>query len=168
METIAVYREERVKVYGISEKLGLTLGCFTFPSDRINECGPLLQNLETLAPKFEFITLLSTEPSSTSLHVLFSKTSDPILNDHIQSWLADNPHNHFTIQHPVDLLFLHGPHFQDRDGIAEIAFSSLKKQAISPLVVGCAGTSMYIVVPQDYGPIAHQILSDTFLIPASK
>ncbi len=168
METIAVYREDRVKVYGISLKLGLSLGLLTFPVERFEKCTELLQNLDSLAPKFELITLQSAKPLSITLHLLFVQNSEPLLNENIQSWLAGNPDSSFRVQHPVDLLFLHGPHFQDRDGIAEIAFSTLKNQEIRPLVVGCAGTSMYIVLPQDKGSIAHHILTETFLIPKSK
>lgn len=155
-------------MYGISEKPGLTLGSITFPSKDIEKCTKLLQKLDSLAPRFEFITLQASEPPTILLHLLFSKQSDPLLNESIQSWLANTPGSRFTIEHPVDLLFLHGPHFQDRDGIAEIAFTTLKKRSIRPLVVGCAGTSMYIILPQDQGAIACQILTDTFLIPTSK
>jgi len=168
LETIAVYREERVKVYGISKLFGISLGILTFPTEHIGKCTELLQTLETLASKFELITLQSAKPPAITLHLLYVNNSEPSRNETIQSWLADNPDSGFTVQHPVDLLFLHGPHFQDRDGIAEIAFSALKMQSIRALVVGCAGTSMYIVLPQGQGPIAHHILTETFLIPTSK
>ena len=50
---------------------------------------------------------------------------------------------------PVELIYLHGPHFQDRYGIAEAALSPLQKADIPILAAGCSGTSVYIVVPEN-------------------
>jgi len=163
LETIAVYREKRVKVYGISEKPGLCLGTLQFPSDRLVECESWIKDLD----KFEFVTYHSAKQDKAVLHFLVEQSNKSSLESWVQTLLEGDTKAQFTIQSPVDLLYLHGPHFQDRDGIAEVAFSALKKHNLEVLVVGCSGTSMYIVTPENLGHTATRILTETFLIPMS-
>ena len=168
VETIAVYREERVKVYGISAKTGLALGLLQFSLGQMTKYCSCLQELDTLNAKFELVTCQSFDSRCALLHILVDSKQTDTLQNTFQQFVEDDSELSLTIQYPVDLLYLHGPHFQDRDGIAEIAFSVLKEHSIKVLVAGCAGTSMYLVVPEDLGPTAKAILTDTFLIPTSK
>ena len=39
METVAVYKEERVKVYAITEKTDLALGVLRFPASKTEQWG---------------------------------------------------------------------------------------------------------------------------------
>ena len=65
---------------------------------------------------------------------------------------------------PVALIYLHGPHFQDRYGIAEAALSPLQKADIPVLATGCSGTSVYIVVHENRADEAATCLAETFVI----
>jgi len=168
LETIAVYREERVKVYGISEKHDLCLGTLQFPTNRVEEFATWIMDLEKSLEKFELVTSYSARQDRTVLHFLFEQNKKNRLVSEVNTRLESDSDIHFNMQSTVDLLYLHGPHFQDRDGIAEIAFTALKKHKIQVLVVGCAGTSMYIVTPENLGPTATRILTETFLIPTTK
>jgi aspartokinase len=163
LETIAVYREERVKVYGISEKPGLCLGVLHFPSDRLVECESWIKDLD----KFELVTFHSAKQDKAVLHFLVDQSRKSNLENRVKTLLDGDTKAQFSVQSPVDLIYLHGPHFQDRDGIAEVAFTALKKHDLEILVVGCSGTSMYIVTPENLGHTATRILTETFLIPMS-
>jgi aspartokinase len=168
VETIAVYREKRVKVYGITEKPGLCLGVLQFPSKAFVKWGNRIKDLKNDCPNFELVTYHLANQDRISLHLVFEKISENSLKERVHNWLSSDLDSYFDIRSPVDLIYLHGPHFQDRDGIAEIAFTALKKNKLDPIVIGCAGTSMYIITPNNQGGTTSKLLSDTFLIPTSK
>jgi aspartokinase len=69
------------------------------------------------------------------------------------------------VRQPVDVLFFHGPHFQDRYGIAEAAFRTVNRQRISLHAAGCTGTSIYLVLDGGKGPLAKEMLSESFTVP---
>jgi len=162
-----VYKEERVKVYGITEKTGLALAIISFPASRVEQWGQLIVLMENHVERFEFVTYHATNKSMTELHLLFDQKKIEPLNDILSKWVGTNQQTEFRLKQPVDLLYLHGPHFQDRFGIVDIAFNALLRNGIEILVSGCAGTSMYLVTPANQGQDVKKILTETFLIPTS-
>jgi aspartokinase len=167
LETIAVYKEERVKIYGITKKTGLTLVIIGFPASRIEQWGQLIVLIENHVERFELVTYHATNKSMTELHMVFDQKKIDLLNDVLKKWVGTNQQAEFRLKQPVDILYLHGPHFQDRFGIADIAFNALLRNGIEILVSGCAGTSMYLVTPASQGQDVKKILAETFLIPTS-
>jgi aspartokinase len=167
LETIAVYKEERVKVYGITEKTGLALVIIGFPASRIEQWGQLIVLMENHMERFELVTYHATNKSMTELHLVLDPKKVVPLNDMLKKWAGTNRQVEFRLKQPVDLLYLHGPHFQDRFGIADIAFNALLRNDIEILISGCAGTSMYLVTPANQGQDSRKILAETFLIPTS-
>lgn len=73
-----------------------------------------------------------------------------------------------AVDFPVEMISFHGPHFQDRDGIANVAFGVLAKAEIRILAAGCTGTSIYMVVPDNMGGSAIQLLEKVFEVPQDK
>jgi aspartokinase len=167
METIAVYKEERVKVYGITEKTGLALAILSFPANQIEQWGQRLALLEDLIQRFELVTYHAARKEMTELHLLFDQKWNEPLKETVSRWVKPGQPAELSLKQPVDILYLHGPHFQDRFGIADIAFMALRQNGIDILVSGCAGTSMYLVIPEDHGRRTLKILSEPFLIPTS-
>jgi aspartokinase len=167
LETIAVYKEERVKVYGITEKDGLALVTLCFPANQMEQWGQRVALLEEHIKRFELVTYHAADKERTALHVLFAETPLTPLSDRLEKWVKSDQQSTFQLRQPVDILYLHGPHFQDRFGIADIAFTALKQNGIEILVSGCAGTSMYLVTPANQGATTLQLLTKTFLIPTS-
>lgn len=167
METVAVYKEERVKVYGITEKIDLALGILSFPAKRIELWGQRIIEFESSLKRFELATYHSTGKDRTTLHLLFDRNNSITLRDTLQEILKNEQNTEFTVQQPVEILYLFGPHFQDRFGIVNIAFNALLQNNTDILVSGCAGTSMYFVTPKAQGRNGLKILTDTFLIPTT-
>jgi len=165
VETIAVYKEERVKVYGITEKTDLALGILSFPAKTTEIWGRRISDLEKFINRFELVTYHATQKSVTELHLLFDKKHAPKLYDTFREWQITEQNTEFTLQQPVEVIYLFGPHFQDRFGIVDIAFTALLQNNIDILVSGCAGTSMYFVTSKNNGGKGVKILSNTFLIP---
>ena len=162
-----MYKEERVKIYGITKKTGLTLVIIGFPASRIEQWGQLIVLIENHVERFELVTYHATDKTMTELHMVFDQKKIDLLNDVLKKWVGTNQQAEFRLKQPVDILYLHGPHFQDRFGIADIAFNALLRNGIEILVSGCAGTSMYLVTPANQGQDVKKILTETFLIPTS-
>ncbi len=66
---------------------------------------------------------------------------------------------------PVDLLSMHGPHFQDRYGVLLAALDLLQHHHISIAAVSCTGSSIFLAVPQKKGEAAVAALTELFIVP---
>lgn len=164
METIAVYWEARIKVYGITGKPGLAMGVLQFPSEHFGYWSERLIELEAALKRFELVTCHGAEADRMQLSVVIEASGRDTLLKLMNGWL-EGERTQFLMEDQVDLVFLHGPHFQDRFGIADTAFSALANSNIRIMLSGCAGTSMYLVFAGGEGDTAMKILTDTFLIP---
>ena len=167
METVAVYQEERVKVYGITHKINLALAVISFPADDCAHWGQRIIDFERLIERFELVTYHATEKDRTELHLLFDMENAAVLNKNMQESTEVRKNASFSLQLPVEILYLFGPHFQDRYGIADIAFNALLQSKTDILVSGCSGTSMYFVTRENQGLGGLKILSKTFLVPTT-
>jgi len=167
VETIAVYREERVKVYGITEKADLALIILRFPAASAELWGLRIIELEKFLKRFELVTCHAGSHNTIELHLLFDRKDSSALHRSINAVIKNEEKTEVILKQPVDILFLFGPHFQDRFGIVDIAFSALRDSRIDILVSGCAGTSMYFVTSEKQGRKGLQVLTDTFLIPTT-
>jgi aspartokinase len=165
LETIAVYKEERIKVYGITKKTDLILVTLSFPANQIEQWGQRIDDLDNYSERFELVTYHAADKSMTNLHLLVDQKTIGSLIEMLTKWTKNTARSGFKLKQPVDILYLHGPHFQDRFGIVDTAFNALLQNNIEILVSGCAGTSMYLVTPAFQGQITLEILTETFLIP---
>lgn len=167
METIAVYQEERVKVYGITRKVDLALGILSFPVHLAHIWGRRIMSFDLLPKRFELVTYHASDKNRTELHLVFDCENSDIFSDTLRAWTKDEQETDFTLKHPVEILYLFGPHFQDRYGIGDIAVHALTRNKTDILVSGCSGTSMYFVTPEHQSRDGQRTLTDTFLIPTT-
>jgi len=164
LETIAVYWESRVKVYSITELAGLTLAQFTFPNIDGEQWGRRLIELESVIPRFELVIQDSIDSTLSQISLLFTGAIRHTVEEFSEKWMNE-PSTSLEFSAPLEMVFLHGPHFQDRYGIVDIAFSALHQKNIDIIAAGCAGTTVYIVLPDLMGHVAKSVLTDTFIIP---
>lgn len=68
-------------------------------------------------------------------------------------------------QRPAELLYLHGPHFHDRYGVASAALRNLQKNQKELFAVGCAGTSIYLITPRKKAQLSAEALEKIFIVP---
>lgn len=167
MESIAIYWEKQVKVYGIILKPDLTLMDIEFSEIDTYPWHNLLTHTEATPIAFE---LLASVPSANDCKVL----SIILDQDQLHSFQTSLEKRKELQQTPfalsyrkVEMIYLHGPHFQERFGILARTLEPLYKEGIEPVVTGCAGNSMYIVVAEGLGVPSTEILQSTFQIPSS-
>lgn len=165
MQTIAVYKESQVKVYSITERCGLALYLLSVPASQMDKWGQKIAELEDRLRRFELVTCQACDRKTARLHLLLDSRQAKIAGELLLSATEISDEAAVGDMQKVDVVYLHGPHFQDRYGIVDTAFEPLLKRDITLLVTGCAGTSMYLVTPEGQGSICAEILRETFLIP---
>ena len=165
METIAIYWEKQVKIYGILLKKGLNLLSLHVGQASFHTWQLLLENLKKMPVQFEHTSFFATEKQEGHLYVILESGQLAVFQDH-------NNLNHdtqdlqfsFTATR-IDLIYLHGPHFQERFGILARAVEPLLANNIELILTGCAGNSMYLAVPKDQGKKSTALLHETFHTP---
>ncbi len=164
METIAVYWEPKIRVYGLTTRSGLSLYTLIFPIARLAYWGGVVGSLEIKGSEFELINLQTA--SATTMQLCLLPAQDEQAADVRMILETGAEHEEatcFKVVTPVELIYLHGPHFQDRYGIADAALRPLHTARIPILSAGCAGTSVYLVVSENRAEEAAACLSETFV-----
>ncbi len=166
METIAVYWESKVKVYGITHVTGLSMVRLLFPVSNTEQLGEALMPLEDSVQRFELVTQDYIDPTVTQLTLFYdqekNEKAETSLRKRVNKMQAT-----ITSASSLELVYLHGPHFQERFGIVDIVFSALKNGDIKIIAAGCAGTTVYIAVAEKMALPATRILRETFIIPTT-
>jgi aspartokinase len=162
METIAVYWEAQVRVYGLTEKRGLSMLTLLFPPHRLDHWAAILRGLQAYG-EFELVFM---QPAGTCLKLTLLPAGSEVTEFEglLQQGLQGEEGSVLSCQAPVVVLYLYGPHFQDRYGIAEAALRPLRQAGIAVLAMGCAGTSVYLVVDEGMAERARAALAETFVL----
>lgn len=165
METIAVYWEEKIRVYGLNRQTGLTMHTLVFPADRLAFWSGRLAELERHGCEFQLVNLQTVAAGTLQICLVHLRDRSEaavlrLLKDGLQGQNATSAQT----TSPVELLYLHGPHFQDRYGIAEAAIAPLCKADIPILATACSGASIFIVVPENRSQHAADCLAETFAL----
>lgn len=163
METIAVYWEPKIRIYGLEKQTRLSLFTIVFSRDKIAHWGRQIADLERTGQFFEMISLQPHASSSMQLCLLLTE-NDQNIQRMLEKGIADDATTSLQIVAPVELIYLHGPHFQDRYGITEAAIAPLSRANIAILVAGCSGTSVFLVVHENMAEVAAACLAETFVI----
>lgn len=167
METIAVYWEDPVKVYSISEKTQLDLAILHIPSAEISKWSDRISSLETFIKRFELITAHGSHPDKFEIFIVIDQGHTEVLQNCLHKWLEGDVDSSFSLRRQVAMCYLHGPHFQDRYGIADLAFTTFAENDIEIVLAGCAGTSMYLVTDMHDLTEGKRLLLETFVVPGS-
>ena len=158
METIAVYWEQPIKTYGFQRVTDLILVEFSYPLKEITSLGKILSRDALQMVKAEFI-IAQAFGEAISITLCLSE------KEYRDFWVsvAEAPGStpcEYT--YPVGIIYFHGPHFGDRYGIAEAAFSNLSEADIEIVASGCSASSVFVVLAQDDVARAENVLSNTF------
>jgi aspartokinase len=158
METIAVYWESRIKTYGFNKLNNLSLFEFYYPEEKVTELGKVLSNANFQDIKTKFM-ILQRLNDGISLVFCLSESDGSDFHASLKNDLALKSYKYL---YPVGILFFHGPHFGDRYGIADAAFSPLLEAGIKIISSGCSSASIFLVIAQDDLKRAEEALSKTF------
>lgn len=165
METIAVYWEATIKTYGFFVKTDLSLVKFSVPCDRMGDIGEWLQTWKPGTGGFIMASGMLSGDNSFQLSMLFEGKTDP---DSMKTLMENDFLPVPEIDHPVELITFQGPHYGDRYGIADAAFTPFAENNLAVLASACTGAGIYIVVPQNRAKDAVGLLSKKFVVPGAQ
>lgn len=168
---VAAYQEKVVKIYCLVRETDLTLGEVSIPSVRaLADFGAALVALGEQGLRLYFLVAL---PALAKRELRFAiclraanaaRNGSAELNQVMHSRL---PGSIARQQNPVAAIFIHGPHFGDRYGIAHTLVEALEKAGIALLALSCTVSSISVIInQQDLAP-AVQLLEKTFAVSGS-
>ena len=165
VETVAVYWEEQIKIYGISVKPDLPLLTINTKNNETQELAQISSKLAAATSVFIMAAFQRSPAGRLDLVLPTSEAQKTITL--LEKYQSKSEGMNFTITDNVHMLSIHGPHFQDRFGIAEVAFSALEKEDIPVLLSCCTGTSLQLLISEAICDDAVRIMRETFIIPTS-
>lgn len=163
VETIARYWEPVIRIYGSNLKTGLTRFTVSFAGDQfsrvmadLTDCG---------ITRFEMMGLAKTDSGQIHLQVMVDPKHDPYDVASMRKCFADTQGVEFSAQQGMELVFFHGPHFQDRYGVMHTAVSALTKASIKISCAACSGTGVQLVAEAGIGSRMLKVLGEVFVVP---
>jgi hypothetical protein len=165
-KVVADYQEKVVKVYWILPQPDLDLWGLTVSSTEILAgFADTLLDLGRLGLQIPFLVALPGLEGREFI-LSFSTAGPPERGAEIRRILAKNlPGLRPMRLTPVAGIFLHGPHFGDRYGIAQTLTEALEQSHISLLALSCTISSISLIIRQHELAAAQLILGRTFAAP---
>lgn len=163
-EIVCSYQEEIIKVYNFAHQIDLDLWTIALPLQRLGDLGAVLLELDALTLRLPFLVSKSSPDDGLIYFALCFSTGyrDAVT----QAFEHALPGQDFCCHGPVSVVFLHGPHFGDRYGIAHALLSALRKAGIAPLAISCAVSSMSVVIQGNNVGETIEALTASFQIPS--
>lgn len=161
-QTIAVYREDPIRTYGLQVRDGLVWLMATCPGPDLARMARSLGAAPALeaCPRPLHVQLRLGD-GGLELAVCLAAEEAPELVHHLAQCgltLAGPPR-------PASLVHLQGPHFGDRHGIAAAALDSLAEAGLTPLCLAGVVHSLFLVLEPDQAPDALVALGRRFSAP---
>jgi len=160
------YNEQIIAVYGITRQTGLDLYNVSLPTEYVGRFGSFLSVLGELDLKLPFL-VSNSAPGEKSIHFSFALRSDQRQRAG-QAFDNHLPGREYSCRGPVSALFVHGPHFGDRYGIANAFVAALRNAAIPILALSCAVSSISAVIAGDDPGKAVDALYSRFQTPVGQ
>jgi aspartokinase len=168
-KVVATYQEKTIKVYWIVPQPDLDLWGLSISSAEILEgLANALMDLAELGLKVPFLVAIPGLGSKEFI-VSFSTARAPAAGDQgnevrrlLKKYLPQARPMRLT---PVAGIFLHGPHFGDRYGIAQTLLEALERARVTLLALSCTISSISLIIRQQELPAAQLVLGNTFEAP---
>jgi hypothetical protein len=167
METIAVYWEPKIKTYGIAEKTGLSMVSFFLLMEELGRGEGRLRRAASAAGDLLLVFARPSAHSGLRLHLLFEGRPTWHLLEEFSGATGGGKPSGLRVDADVELVYLQGPHYGDRYGIADAAFGALINAKVPVLAAACTAASIYIVLPKDAAAPARKALSEKFIVPGT-
>ena len=165
METIAVYWEQRVKIYGFQEKKNLSFLKLHLDYGDLGILGALLRQLGGSGLKYHLVLTPPVQKPAFGLYLLVDIEYEDRLQTEVRSIIPDSPQASLQIISPVESLHFHGPHFGDRYGIVTRAYKTLTEKNIKIFASACSSNSVYLILAEGALDEAKKHLSEVYEVP---
>jgi aspartokinase len=170
-KVVATYQEKRIKVYWITPQADLDLWAVSIPSaDILEEIADLLTKFGDFGLTIPFLVAI---PRLRTGELLFAfSTGRSSASEDQGGLIRELLHKRLPGLRPMRLtpvagIFLHGPHFGDRYGIAHALVEGLEKAHVSILALSCTISSISVIIRQQELAPALLVLGQIFEAPVT-
>lgn len=158
-KTIASYEEKVIRIYGLVQQPDLDLWNLELPTSGLENLGAALVDLGRQGAKMPFVAALPSADNRLLFSFCFPRTQAAAIRGAFSRRLSTTTVSH----HPrTAVLFIHGPHFGDRYGIAYTLTTALENAGVTLMVMGCTVSSISVVISNEDLAKAVQTLDATF------
>jgi aspartokinase len=156
---IASYQEKVIRIYDIVQQSDLDLWSLTVDQADLGDLGAALITLGQSEIRMPFVIALPSLENRLSFNFCLPEGREPQISKVFSSHLGNMA---VACQSQVAALYIHGPHFGDRYGIAQALVKAVENKGVSLLALGCTVSSLSVIVGgQDLDP-AVQALEASF------
>jgi aspartokinase len=156
---IASYQEKVIRIYDIVQQSDLDLWSLTVDPADLGNLGAALITLGQLRIRMPFVIALPSLENRLSFSFCLPKGEETQIRQVFSSHLGNTA---LTCLSQVAALYIHGPHFGDRYGIAHALVKSLESKGVSMLALGCTVSSLSVIVDEQDLDGAVQALEASF------
>ncbi len=168
-KVVAEYQEKVIKVYWIVPQPDLDLwGMSVSSTDILSGFADALLELGSLGLKVPFLLALPMRETGEFIISFSTAGAQPSeeRGSQVRAVLMKQlPGLRPMRLTPVAGIFLHGPHFGDRYGIAQVLTQALEKAHVSLLALSCTISSISVIIRQHELASAQLVLTNTFAAP---
>lgn len=142
---IASYQEQVIKIYDIAQESDLDLWSLVLPNSELSNLGTTLSSLDRLGVRMPFVVAVQSSEPGLRFGFCFAraraKEIKHAFSRHLRKTnLAHDPE--------VAALFIHGPHFGDRYGIASTFVEGLQRAGVAILAMSCTVSSISAIIAE--------------------
>ncbi len=167
---VAAYQEKIIKIYCLVQESDLDLWDLNLSSSRsLGDLGEVLIDLGEEGFRLPFLVALPALDKKELRCTFGVGASLPPGERTVaikQLLKARLPGLTARLQTPVAAVFVHGPHFGDRYGIAHTLVQALERAQVKLLGLSCTVSSISVILPQQELAPAVRVLEQTFEVPS--
>jgi aspartokinase len=141
-DVVGSYEEQTPKVYAVLDQPDLDLWILSLNRMEMKQMGAALEEIDGLGMKMPFFVAHCDRPHEMVLSLCLPSSHRQEVSKALD---AHAPHA-VCSRHDAAGVFLHGPHFGDRYGIAGALTEGLQTVGIHPLALSCAVHSIWVVL----------------------
>jgi aspartokinase len=156
---IASYQEKVVRIYDIVRQSDLDLWSLVVGRSGVADLGRALIDLGELGIRMPFVIGLLSPENRLAFSFCLPGVQDAQIRETFTSHLGNTV---LTRHSQVAALYIHGPHFGDRYGIANTLVRALESGGILLLALGCTVSSICVIIREEDLTAAVQTLEATF------
>jgi aspartokinase len=156
---IASYQEKVIRIYDIVQQSDLDLWSLTVAQSDLGDLGAALITLGQAEVRMPFVIALPSLEKGLSFSFCLPKGEETQIRQVFSSHLGNTA---LTCLSQVAALYIHGPHFGDRYGIAHALVKALESKRVSLLALGCTVSSLSVIVDEQDLDGAVQALEASF------
>lgn len=158
-KTIASYEEKVIRIYGLVQQPDLDLWNLELPTSGLENLGAALIHLGHQGTKMPFVAALPSADNRLLFSFCFPRTQAVAIRSAFSRHLSTTA----VSRHPrTAVLFIHGPHFGDRYGIADALTTALENAGVTLMAMGCTVSSISVVIGNEDLTKAVEALDATF------